>query len=323
MRRPRRRLVQMRMDHFVGRQAVRERVLARGHFEQHDAERIQVALRPDSAALQRLGRRIGDAAADAAAARRRAAHAAAGRTAAARTATARARFAKRPREPEVDDLHFALLGEDEVLRLHVAMHDAAPMEGLQSEGRIAADAPRQVFDRRSLLLQELAQRGAAHQFHHEVGGLQAQHRERLDAKDRRDVGVPHALPELPLGDEARLRLLVEHAVLPQKLDGDLGALVEVRIRRGQPRAVDRARRAAAEFLDEREAAREKQGGRGNRIVLALVRACVVHANFVAAFSACIEAPSARMPLRPSPALAPRRGSRHAARFRCRSASTTR
>ncbi len=206
------------------------------------------------------------------------------------------------------------------------------MQGLEAEGRVAADAAREVLDRRSLLLQELAQRRAARELHHEIGRLEPEHRQRLDAVDRRDVRVPHALPELAFGDETRLRLRVLQPVLAQELHRHLGALVEPAVRRREPRAVDRARRAAAEFLQQREAAGHQQpGGRGGRqrgrLLLRVVAGRVVarggHAEL------CSGGGGGRRVRRPCMTglalrpLAPRRASRHAARFRCRSASTTR
>ncbi|MGC3970499.1 MAG: cysteine--tRNA ligase [Pirellulales bacterium] len=274
---PRHGAVQVRVEHLVRRRRLGERVLAGRDLVQHDAERVEVALRARRLAAQRLRRGVGEAAGEAEARRapRR------GAAAAAAGAVAAAAGAERPRQPEVDDLELAVGREDQVLRLDVAVGEAALVQRRQPLGGVGTDAPRQVLDRRARAGDELAQRRAAHVLHHQVGRGDAELVVGLDAVDRRDVGVPQLLADLALGEQAGVRALVVGELGAQELDRDLAAGRQLAVRLQQPGAVDRARRPAAELLQQLETAGDTRvaewGCRGGTrvVVLGLLHRCVV------------------------------------------------
>ena len=83
-----------------------ERHVAGEHLEEHDAQRVEVGLRPDRVAERLLGRDVV----------RRAEHPAVGR---------QPLLVERAGDPEVGDLGRALHVDEDVLRLDVAVHDVA------------------------------------------------------------------------------------------------------------------------------------------------------------------------------------------------------
>ena len=72
------------------------------------------------------------------------------------------------REAEIEDLHAAVQREEDVLRLQVAMHDAACVRGAKPPGHLERDVERRVHRQRAGA-EARAQRLAFQTLRHEVG----------------------------------------------------------------------------------------------------------------------------------------------------------
>lgn len=162
------------------------------------------------------------------------------------------------------------------------------MQREQPARGVGADAAHEVLDRRARPRDEVAQGRAEHQLHDQVGDLQAEHLEGLDAEDRGEVGVSQSAAEGALGEQAVARALVGEQVLAQELHRDLGAHRQFVALGRQAGAVDGARRAAAELLQQLEVAAQVAGQQAaaGRVAAAGARRVVVftghaHGPFVA------------------------------------------
>src|SRR2546428_1570321 len=101
------------------------------------------------------------------------------------------------RDAEIDDLHQPRRGDQDVLRLEVAMHDSVLVHVLQRLADLLRDGERASGGQRMLLLHELAQALALHQLHRHVHPALVAGLEELD-----DVGVIEPLPDLLFALEA-------------------------------------------------------------------------------------------------------------------------
>jgi hypothetical protein len=99
-----------------------------------------------------------------------------------------------PRQAEVENLHHAVAGDEDVLRLEIAMGDAALMGGGQPLRDLMSPVER-AADFELALLQPLAQRGPFEQLH--------------DRVERSAVG-----PEVVNGEDVRMRQRRDGASLP-------------------------------------------------------------------------------------------------------------
>jgi serine/threonine protein kinase len=186
-----------------------------------------------------------------------------------------------PRQAEVQDLHVAVGGDEDVLRLQVAMDDAPGMSGVQPFGDLDAyldglppgeppcrDAP--------------AQRLSLEQLHHRERDAVGH----AEVVDREDVGMREGGDDLGLALEARQRLGVVGEVLREDLDGD------VPFETGMPGAVDLSHPTGTHLGQdlvgtEPHAGADRHGGvalvYSSIAARATVRASVDRSRFIAIF----------------------------------------
>ena len=128
------------------------------------------------------------------------------------------------RDPEVRDLHGAVVREDDVRRLHVAMHDAPAVRVVEGVPDARHDLGDPVVRKRHLVLQDLLEVLALDVLHRDEGrpGLHLL----SDVVNRHDVRVGQCsrrlrLPEEALRELAGLRIVL--AVGPDRLQRDAPA----------------------------------------------------------------------------------------------------
>ena len=146
------------------RALARERQGSREQLVEHDAEREHVGGGAGGAA-RGLGRHVGGGPQRA-------------------PGQGQARRLQRARQAEVHDLDRALLVEHQVLRLDVAVHDAAPVRVGERGGDVTPD-PQGLGDRERPAREALAQAPAGNQLHGDEGGTALV----LQGVERGDVGV--------------------------------------------------------------------------------------------------------------------------------------
>ena len=206
-----------------------ERHVAGEHLEQHDAERVDVGLRPDRVPQRLLRRDVV----------RRAEHPAVGREAV---------LVERASDPEVGDLGRALEVDEDVLRLHVAVHDVARMrcierpcdldrvgDGLRDgQSAEAADA---LLERLALDVLEDDVGGRAFLAGvddlDDVGVVELRDGARLAAETLQLVGVPRDVAVHELDRDGPLQDRVERAVdrrHPPRADHRIDAVARVQQR---------------------------------------------------------------------------------------------
>ena len=123
------------------------------------------------------------------------------------------------RDPEVGE-HCVAIGEQDVLRLHVAMHEALPMREVEAGAHLLCDAERVLYGQRPALEQPLAQRAAGHVWLDVVqhpGGFA-----RVDEWD--DVWVGKLCGDADLAQEPR-RAERRGDLRPQDFDGNFTAVL--------------------------------------------------------------------------------------------------
>jgi hypothetical protein len=173
-----------------------ERHLSGEHLVEHDAEAVEIGQSIDVLAATLLGRHVGERADDAAV----------------------ARHALRPlraRDAEIHDLEQARIGEDQVRRLDVAMHDSHLVRIGKAVRRLRDHCER-LFqaERRAAFVQDRLERAPAHQLHHHVERAVL-----LDQRvERRDVGMGQQREVLRLAAEALDEGCVVHQLAAQRLD---------------------------------------------------------------------------------------------------------
>src|SRR5262249_9758098 len=145
------------------------------------------------------------------------------------------------RETEVEDLDRVriarLADEEEVVRLDVAVDDACLVGGGEPAGSLADDREGDVFGNPALTPQEVAERLAEQELHHDVGravGALAQ------VEDLDDVRVTDPVRRLRLADEALARPVASRQADVQDLHGDRLPRLEIL------RQVDAGHRALAD-----------------------------------------------------------------------------
>ena len=124
------------------------RLLAGEHLVHHDADRVYVAAGIGDAAGDELGGEVGDRAEQ--------------RLPGGRVG------ARRPSESEVAELDSAVVGEQDVLGLDVAVHDARLVGGCQPREHGVHDVDRLLGGEALVVLQQVAQRDARQVFHDQV-----------------------------------------------------------------------------------------------------------------------------------------------------------
>ena len=226
--------------HRVDRRLAAERALARQHLVEHGAEREDVRAMIGRPAAHLLGRHVAD----------RAEHHARRRSSACRCvamllAPADGRVGLRElRETEVENLHAAVVRDEDVLRLQIAMDDALLVRG----GEAVRDLHRVSFDealrtrrsRPAVAAQPLAQRLALEQLRDDVRRAVV----RADVVDREDVRM--------IQRRGRARLLLE-ARQTLGIGGERGGstlMATSRPRRGIARAIDLAHPARPEQRED-------------------------------------------------------------------------
>jgi hypothetical protein len=75
---------------------------------------------------------------------------------------------RRARDPEVGDVDAVVLAEEQVRRLHVAMHDPARVRGVERAGRLVQPLERAAERLCSLTPDPVRQRAARQVLHHDV-----------------------------------------------------------------------------------------------------------------------------------------------------------
>ena len=143
------------------------------------------------------------------------------------------------RQPEVEYFHLAVIGDEDVRRLDVAVHDAGMMGSLEGVGDLTAEVEHHI-DRQRSAVDPAAERAALEQLHHE----KRQAVVLADVVHRADVRV------IQRGRRARLALksLGGDRILQQlrgeELDGDLASEA------GVFGAIDHTHTALANLVDD-------------------------------------------------------------------------
>ena len=123
------------------------------------------------------------------------------------------------RQAEVHDLHRAVLEQDQVLRLHVAVDDVLRVGRGEPVGRLARHAQRVHHVEALLAVEEIQDLLAVEQLHHEVVELPL----RAHVVDLQDVLVVDLRDRAGLGLELLDELRVGRGAREQDLDRDRGA----------------------------------------------------------------------------------------------------
>ena len=121
------------------------------------------------------------------------------------------------RQTEVEDLHRAAVGEEDVLRLEIAVHDAVAMGIPQGLADVARDPPCLGRRQGSFAQQPLPQRDAAEQFHRD----ERPPRVLVHVEDADDAAMVERTRDRELAAEALASGRVEREVSVQQLDRDL------------------------------------------------------------------------------------------------------
>ena len=106
------------------------------------------------------------------------------------------------RQPEVENLYQAAVGQHHVLRFQVAVKDAQRVRGLQAVGNLDADRKQQLQTRRPAL-DQLIQRLAGHKLHGDVGLVAAL----ADFVDGAHIGMLDGRRQPRLAQHRRAHLL--------------------------------------------------------------------------------------------------------------------
>jgi hypothetical protein len=188
------------------------------HLEEHDAQRVEVALRIDVLAQRLLGRDVVG----------RAEHAPVG---------GEALLGQRARDPEVGDLGRALLVDEDVLGLDVAVDDAVVVGGAQGAGDLDRVGHRLADRQAPVAPDAVLERLALHVLEDDV--RRSIVLARVDDAD--DVGVVELRDRARLAPEALELVGVRRDLAVHELDRDLA--LEHRVER----AVDRRHPAGADL----------------------------------------------------------------------------
>src|SRR5262245_13782252 len=125
---------------------------------------------------------------------------------------------QRPGGSEVADLHLPRGGEEDVLRLDVAVDDALRVSGGEAAGHLDREAQELVRGKDGARAEDLAEVRALDELHHEEHGAAV----RAAVVHLDDVRVVEAREQLALLEEARLRVLLARIARPgEHLEGDL------------------------------------------------------------------------------------------------------
>ena len=79
----------------------------------------------------------------------------------------------RPHQPEIDEFHLPVMGNQHVLRFEIAMHQAGPVGDAKAAEHRAQHGHHRVRGHRAPFAQQLAQGAALDEFHHQVGRVVA------------------------------------------------------------------------------------------------------------------------------------------------------
>jgi hypothetical protein len=126
-------------------------LLAGEHLVEHDAERVDVAAGVGRTAGDELGGEVRDGAEE--------------------RGTRGGVGGRGTREPEVPELDPTVVGEQDVLGLEVAVHDAGAVRGRQAGEHGTEDVRRLFRGERAVLVQEVPQRDARDVLHHDVDAV--------------------------------------------------------------------------------------------------------------------------------------------------------
>ena len=158
--------------------------------------------------------------------------------------------ARRLRDAEVGDLDFAGIGDEQVARLHVAVHDAVRVRVFERAGDLRADRCYLARRQRATSVEDVAQAVSVDQLHHEVGAV----RVFAPVVDRHHVRVVEARGRARLAPEALARARRRRR---RKLHRDRA--VEQHVERGE----DLAHAAHSDERNEAVAAAEHISHRGH------------------------------------------------------------
>ena len=198
---------------------------------EHHPDRVEVAARAHRKALCLLGREVARGAHD-------------------RAGLGDLRGA-RLRDPEVGDLDAALLVDDHVVRLQVAVHDAAAVRESRGTQDLLGELDRVVRGQRRLLADDRVQRTAVEVLHRDVVGAAPL----AAVVDADDVRVRERRGARGLAAEALDELLVQREALVQQLDRHAAAELDV------VGAVDLGHAARADARDDAVAVVDQRPGR--------------------------------------------------------------
>ena len=232
---------------------------AGGHLVEHHAEREQIGARIDFVAARLLRRHVGDGADRGAGHAREVFGRAASR--AARRVPARAAVLRRQlREAEVEHLHRAAAGQEDVRRLDVAMQDAFGVRGVERVGDLRRDVehlPQIERPPRQLAIERLA----VEQLHREIQLALVL----VEAVDRADVRMIERRRGARLAAEAFDRFFAGGVAGRQHLQRDLAAELQCP-GRGTPRP-SRPRPAGRGSCSARGFGRPENSSRCGRSIL--------------------------------------------------------
>ena len=143
------------------------------------------------------------------------------------------------RDPEIEDLHFPVGGEEDVLGLDVAVNDPFGVQITERLRDLTGDVERAFVRQRRVRLDDAAERASVDVLHRDVHPALLARLQHLD-----DVGVIELLPHLLLALEALEEDDVALQLRVRDLERDLGAAVAV------DRLEDRRHSAAGQELAE-------------------------------------------------------------------------
>jgi hypothetical protein len=225
-------LIEQDLERGVG-----ERVGARQHLEQHDAERVDVRSRCRRLELDLLGGQVG------------------GRAAHHRPCGLLGR-ARLERDAEVAQVRVALVVQQDVARLHVAVDDALPVRGVQRGAHLIEDPDRALGLERAVL-EHVLEAAAPQVPHDQVRGV----RLAPVVVQRHDVRVFEARHELRLALEAADEVGLVRELRVDRLDRHLALDLWL------DRSVHGAEGTLADLVEQPVAA-QRFAGKLERIVLA-------------------------------------------------------